>query len=218
MEKSIQEEVVERAVETYDHLLWQSIINICGVALSKAFERKENSVRVVYEIRDMGLNFWREKPFYLDPRGRLDLIKKEVEHFISSALPIQKEMSSWRFSREANAMCSNWCYNHFLFDVASEELASLSKCKPEVTENSEDTDIMWELFMQNDMPAIERRELILCSFVRIGWPSLPGCICCPCVGQHLENTRDLAAFKIKLQEPKKIGKDTYEFRFEVSIK
>jgi hypothetical protein len=206
---------IPKAIETFDHLLWEAIIRVCGIALSKAFKREGNSVRVVYEIRDPGLNFWREKPFYLDPRGHLDLIKKEIDYFISSTLPIKKEMSVWRFSREANAMCSNWCYNHFLFTIASETIARLSGIKENPTSENIGDRQMWEDFLQNQMPMVEKKELVNCAFVIIGWSTLPGCICCPCVGEHLNNTSELKDFRIELSEPKKVGNDAYEFRFSI---
>lgn len=181
-------ERVRKAVETYDHLLWEAIIEVCGVALSKSFERMGNQVRVVYQTcaNEPYVSF--EKTHYLerDPRRQLRLIEIEVEKLVSLSLPIQKlGKKSYETLSVAKHLCSRYSYQDFLQNILREK-----------TEYE-------------------------CDFVEFGRKGFGGMgekgyICCPCIGEHLENTRDLATFKVDLQKPEKVGKDTYEFRFTIN--
>lgn len=185
---------IDRAVETYDHLLWDSLIRICGLAFSKSFARKENSVRVVYQTHDP------EFPGVVspvDPREAFQQIKTETNRLIALALPIRKLGIENRRFNVARSLCSHHCYLDFL----------LFGCGI-LTE----ADRLSILFMGNTQIPV------FCDFVEIGDKGSNGYICCPCVGEHLDLTSDLLRFEINLKKPKRGGKDTYEFRFEISAK
>lgn len=185
---NIQEEAVARALETYDHILWQSIINICGIALSRSFHQEENKVRVVYTTYNPDPEI-QTKPL-TDPQEKFSLIEKEVQRYISLSLPIRKIKFSESDAENDNDLCSNYSYLFFMQDK-----------------------IMGDIGLLLGLP--NRPDL---EFVEIGKKGQDFYIHCPCVGQHLENTRDLTAFEIKLQEPKRVGKNTYEFRFSITEK
>jgi len=75
------QEAIDRAIETFDHVLWGCIAKACAYAYSKAFEKKINEVRVVYQTSS-------------DPREpkRFKQIKSYIEKYVKWALPIIKEM------------------------------------------------------------------------------------------------------------------------------
>ena len=180
-------EKINKAVETFDHLLWEAIIRVCGVALSKSFEQRENQIKVVYQTcaNEPYVSFERNHESERDPRRQFQLIITEIRKLIFLSLPVKKlEKKSYE---EANHLCSRYSYRDFLQSISREKKVS-----------------------EYDFVEVGRRGF--------GGMGEKGYICCPCVGQHLENTRDLAVFEKNLHEPKKVGKDTYEFRFEVLIK
>ncbi len=188
-----ESEAVQRAIETYDHLLWEAIILVCGDALSKSFQRQGNRVRVVYQTAGPDCLSW--SGGYPDPRGHLPQIKEEIARLINLSLPIKKIGKKPRLMNEAKQLCSRLSYQDFLRNVAP-----LSK---EGYINS------WSQYREGWMYD--------CDFVEIGNRGKKGYICCPCVGQHLSNTKDLAGCGVNLQEPKRVGNGTYEFRFEVVV-
>lgn len=179
------------AIETYDHLLWQAVIKVCRIALSRSFRRDGNQVRVVYTTFDR-VDGVIDLDNPVDPRNQFSEIKAMVEELIDWHLSIKKLGQVQRSISEARKLCSHYSYEKFLIDKV-------------VDPNTTQTDL---------------------DFVRIGsFVELPAhidalrwsaYICCPCVGRHLENTRQLWDFVINLQPPKRVGKNTHEFRFEVS--
>ncbi len=170
-------ERISKAVETYDHIFWESIIQVCNGAISKTFSQTGNSVRVVYEVCKN------------DPRKVFPEIKARAEYYISRSMEIRKIGKEYRDSYVANNLCSNGHYQLFLRDMFFRE-------------QGVDFDSLGNFSM-------------LCDFVELKDRYSNAYICCPCTGEHLENTRDLAEFEIKLHEPKKVGRNTYEFRFEI---
>jgi len=163
---------ISKAVETYDHLLWQAIINVCGIGLSRSFHQEGNNVRVVYTTYYPDPEI-QTKPF-TDPQEKFSLIEKEVQRYISLSLPIRKIKLEQCRGMEEEDLCSSFSYRDFL----------LSKTMGDI----------------NLLIGLPGSKL---EFVEMGSRGENDYICCPCVGQHLENTRDLALFEIKLQEPEK---------------
>ena len=170
---------VKKALETYDHLLWEAIIRVCGGAESKTFSHTANSVRVVYRICK------------IDPRDVFLEIIAKIEYFISRSIEIRKLGKEYRDSYAANNLCSRGHYQLFLRDVV-------------LKEQGVDLD-------SDKIP-------VLCDFVEFNDRYSNAYICCPCIGKHLENTRDLSSFKVDLREPKRVGNNVYEFRFQISVK
>ena len=173
-------EAVSRAIETYDHLLWEAVIKVCGTALSRSFKQEGNRVRVVYQTFEFepGAEWSEDCP--VDPRQTINKIRDEVDRLISLALPIRKLGRTECDEHGAFLKCSNNSYFSF--------------------------------FTHTVMYRGEKS----CDFVKIGHGGQDGYICCPCVGEHLGNTKDLLGFNVNLQPPKRVGRDTYEFRFEVA--
>jgi len=182
-------EEVSRALETYDHLLWEAIIRVCGLAFSKAFGREGNQVRVVYQTHDPDFPGIGQS---VDPCAEFSRIKSFVDELASSALPVIKLGRASRPFHVAAGLCTHASYQHFLlFGILSE---------------------------------IDRIEIlgrgsagypVSCDFVEIGRRDGKEHICCPCVGDHLASTRDFQGFVVNLSVPKRVGRDTYEFRFAV---
>jgi len=185
------EKSVSEAIETYDHLLWEAVIRVCGRAFSKSFICKENLVRVVHQT--VPPNYLSRK--HNDPRWQLPKIEEVIEKFISQSLPIRKLGKSSRGTVESERMCSQRSYQVFLKNTISPSRE------------------YFEVYLLTGW-----REVYECDFVEIGNRGEESYICCPCVGEHLTNTQDLQGFEVNLQQPKRVGRDTYEFRFEVSQK
>ena len=95
-------EMVERAVETYDHLLWEAIIRVCGGAISKGFRQQRGSASVTYEVP-------------ADPRLHLQEIEQEIFSFIISGLSIAK--TSCGSLEELKEICSRDEYRKFVEDA-----------------------------------------------------------------------------------------------------
>lgn len=173
-------EEVERAISTYDHLLWEAIARVCQQAFSQAFQQQGRAVRVVYKTT-------------LDPREYFEKIKKEIGVLISKELPVFKLGRRNYFLEEINHLCSRLEF--------SDHIRQLPTWKIFFKQSSED-------FHVNYMD---------CDFVEIGIKDqTDDYICCPCLGQHLAFTGQLQRFEIKLQEPRKVGKNNFEFRFEIN--
>lgn len=188
---------INRAVETYDHLLWEAIIRVCGIALSRSFHQYGNEVRVVYGV--CPLDPTSQGSASVDPRREFLQIETEVVRMISLSLPIRKLGLEFREVVAANNLCSSPSYRKFFND-------KIVYYKPGIGEG-------YSLIKGSDgflVPCFK------CDFVEIGAQDQDGHICCPCVGKHLENTRDLSGFKVSLDKPERVGKDVYEFRFEIS--
>ncbi len=159
MEKT--QEMINRAIETYDHVLWECIAKACGFAYSQAFAKKGSRVRVVYRLSPG-----------IDPRqpDTFQLIQDLIQEYIDWGLSIIKTKM------------------------------------PDTTAGS--TEYYLEYGKQ-----IATRALV--EVVIIGYPTHSSQIICPCQGWHLKNTKELKHFRVELKKPKKIGKDTYEFRFKI---
>jgi len=185
------EEKIRRGLETCDHIVWQAAINVCGMAVSKSFEQRENLVRVVYQTYDPEYPNIKD---LVDPRKAFSRIEAEFTRLISLSLGIRKRGYESRGFNVAKSLCSHTCYIEFLI-FGSNTMSESDKI---------------DLFCLGgiDIP-------VLCDFVEFGRKGEDGYICCPCIGKHLGNTKELSDFKIDLQKPKKVGKDTYEFRFSV---
>jgi len=176
--KNAKKEEVERAIETYDHLLWEAVARICKQAFSQAFQKQGHAVRVVYKTT-------------IDPRECFEKIKEEVGYLISKELLVRKLGNKIHSLREVEKLCSRVEYLDFFFSL---------KRPPRP----------WEIYFKQfdeDFPAD-------CDFVIIGTKQSDH-LCCPCQGQHLDNTRQLQQVEIKLQRPSKVGKNNFEFRFEI---
>lgn len=186
-------EAVMRAVETYDHLLWEAIIRVCGMAFSQAFEQMESRVRVVYKTYDPKFPPLQSKD-PVDPRGAFWRIEAEAKRLISLPLPIRMLGEECRDYDVAGGLCSHPSYHHFLLFGSK---------------------ILTEEDRINILGLGSRQHPVFCNFVEFGQKGEQEHICCPCTGQHLENSQDLLDFKVDLQKPTRKGKDTYEFRFEV---
>jgi Ser-tRNA(Ala) deacylase AlaX len=176
-------QMIEAAVETCDHLLWESISRVYGLAFSKAFNAKAGKVRVTYETR-------------LDPRDNLGKIKEELNSLIAKKLPVVTLGFARLTMRQIEKFCSRIEYLD-LFCTANR-----------ITSPQEI--IFRELDFDNDY-------YYLCNFVIIG-KNPPDYISCPCNGPHLSNTVRLNEFKIEILTPERVGKDKYEFRFEIDLK
>jgi len=175
--KNAKTEEVERAIETYDHLLWESVARICEQAFSQAFQKQGHAVRVVYKTT-------------IDPRECFEKIKEEVGFLISKELPVRKLGRRMYWLREIEGLCSRIEYFN-LRQLSTREIFS--------KQVSDDFHV----------------DQIDCDFVMIGIKDKADYICCPCLGQHLDNTRQLQQVEIKLQRPSKVGKNNFEFRFEI---
>lgn len=182
-----------RAVETYDHLLWEAVARVCGVALSQAFAQDGGKVRVVYKTCHNDPHFWPHGGCP-DPRGHLRQIEGEVAKLASLCLPIQKLGKKLREAYEAEQLCSRIGYKCFL----------------------QNTVPFSQEYLVTHASQLRLEKSYDCDFVEFGFRGEEGHICCPCIGEHLTNTKDLRAFKIDLQEPRRVGKDAYEFRFEIA--
>lgn len=165
---------VDRAIETYDHLLWEAVARVCGRAFSKAFNKVGQSVRVVYETD-------------IDPRQCFGRIKEEIESLILKGLPIEKEQPGDGWMRELEEACSRKEYWQYFT-------------------SSQHWEYPWEV-VKIGFPRSEAWKI---------FPKLQDWICCPCKGQHLQNTSELKNFNIELKEPKRVGQDRYEFRFSLT--
>ena len=185
------EREISQALETYDHLLWEAIIRVGGVAFSKSFERRGNLIRVVYATYNEDSPS--KAPF--DPRPVFSQIEDGVFSFTTSSLPVIKLGYKSRGFTVASNLCSHPCYKDFLFNAVLTERKRI--------------DLV--CFGSMTLP-------IACDFVEIGNRSEKDYICCPCVGEHLSYTSDLLSFKVVLQKPKKVGKHNFEFRFEIISK
>jgi hypothetical protein len=202
----MKEEICEKknfspAIETLDHLLWEALLQDIlkerpnELALSQAYSCKDNAVRVVYKIC-LATTTGIASSLYYDPILRFKNIKSLVGDMIDDGLLIKKVRPHNISYGEAKAICSHLSYRKFLFDTRTreEQLAIL------FYDNPDDLDL-YEV-----------------AFVVIGHGVLSHQIVCPCSGEHLQNTVELIPFNFTLCEPKKIGIDTYEFRFELSDK
>ncbi len=185
-------ERISKAVETLDHLLWEAIIRVCGMALSKTFELTENSVRVVYQTWNSKLRWCIKEP--IDPRDVFLKVTAKVEYFISLHMRVRKLGKEYRNYNVANGLCSNPWYQLFLIDILAKQdridLNCLGNCQ----------------------------QLVLCDFVEFRHDYSGQSFCCPCVGEHLSNTSELYNYNHEIHEPKKVGKNSYEFRFTVTAK
>jgi len=187
-----KEERIRKAVETCDHILWQAVINVCGIGLSRSFHQEGNNVRVVYTTYCPDPEI-QTKPL-TDPLEQFSLIKKEVKRYISLSLPVRKLKLKPCRGMEADGFCSSFSYRDFLL-----------------------TKTMGDIGLLLGLPGSKLEFVEIGNRVKDGRDQ-DGYICCPCVGEHLENTRDLTAFKVDLREPKKVGRNTYEFQFSVTEK
>lgn len=185
------DKLVQCAIETYDHLLWEAVIKVCGRAFSQSFSCKENRVRVVYRTVPPDCLAGDEA----DPRIQFQKIREVIDKLISLSLPIRKLGKNSRGTCKARKMCSQGSYMIFLENTIPLSKVSFS-----------------DYLIRGEYEAYD------CDFVEVGTWGEKDYICCPCVGQHLENTRGLSNFKIDLQEPKRVGKGTYEFRFKVGVR
>ncbi len=202
------EQEVSRALETYDHLLWEVVIRNYDFAISKAFRRKGNQVSVVYKIRNdrdshfIG-NVYRDRSCSMDPRDYgSENIGAEIRRWASLSLPIKKFGVKTYGADEAKFLCSHVSYWWFLEDMVK---PSSRACHVLVGSRP------GERFLR------QGEELAYtCDFVEIGKWGNEVHVRCPCVGEHLANTNELQGFQVNLSEPERVGEDTYEFKFEIA--
>ena len=102
---------VVAAISTYDHLLWQAIINLGEKALSAHFSQKDNSVRVVYDTGDF------------DPVQNFRKIEEEISRLILANLEVKKTANSWFRVQDILDVCTNRNYETYLFNTLKIEIA-----------------------------------------------------------------------------------------------
>jgi len=68
-----------------------------------------------------------------------------------------------------------------------------------------------------DMESLDCNKKYECDFVEIGDPSSEYYICCPCIGEHLEEVRVLGIFDRKITI-KKVGPDQYSFKLNLEVR
>lgn len=147
---------MQKAIETFDHLLWEMIARQCWGAISKTFQQQGTSVRVVYKTGS-------------DPREKIrEIIERIVYYVTKEPLDIREGFVPWT---ELND-----CYQVFV-----------------LTEDFADQEGMVKVVRFGDL------------FVA------------PCNNDHLASTADLTGCKISMQQPKRVGKEVYEFRFSIEF-
>lgn len=103
MKKRSENDGVNRAIETFDHLLWEAITRASQVPISQFFEQSDDSARVVYKVDSL----------YID----CERIEEELEKMIEASLPIIKIKKKRNSYHELRQMCTHVSYQFFLDQI-----------------------------------------------------------------------------------------------------
>ncbi|MDD5721389.1 MAG: hypothetical protein PHT16_03005 [Candidatus Pacebacteria bacterium] len=109
--RDTNDERISKAVSTFDHILWESILRACGMATSKAFQQTGRSARVVYSIPD------------LDPNSAIysEGIAQEVKSFLMYNRRVKKIGKRLYKLDEALKLCTHESYRIFLKRIFGEQ-------------------------------------------------------------------------------------------------
>lgn len=187
-EKVFPKDFVREAVETTDHILWESIIRVYDNARSVAFQQEENEVRVVYEVKiNNSLDI---TDSVLPPAEYFPFIKKIFTQLSMNWVTINKmPVTSFSIMKKT---CSHPNYFEFFLDILDRKIISLG---PEKLDHLKF--FKWEVV-----------EIYLSDGT---------CLCCPCSGTHLENLGSLHNwFNVNFARPRRVGENKYEFKFNVT--